>query len=76
MKKLLVVVAFAFSSCCNVDAQRAAAEVATYDWFAPMMRAYIEADEHMDASAKATHLRGLDAWGQRVAQDAKVAGVR
>jgi hypothetical protein len=69
--------AFLFlAACACPDAQMAAADLATYEWFAPQMRAYLEADAQLDAAAKATHLRALDAWGQRVIDAAKRTGVK
>jgi hypothetical protein len=62
--------------CCGPDHQRIAADRATYNWFAPMMIAYVTADPVMDAQAKATHLRGLQAWSDRIAADEKNVGVR
>lgn len=62
-------------SCTGVDPQRASADLATVRWFEPMTRAYITGDPQLDAAAKATHLRGLDAWKRRVEQDAELAGV-
>lgn len=62
-------------SCTGMDPQRASADLATVRWFEPMTRAYIAADPKLDEAAKATHLRGLDAWKARVEQDAQLAGV-
>lgn len=64
------------AACACPDAQMASADLATYEWFAPQMKAYLEADEKLDAAAKATHLRALDAWGQRVIDAAKRTGVK
>ena len=64
------------AACACPDAQMASADLATYEWFAPQMKAYLEADTQLDASAKATHLRALDAWGQRVIDAAKRTGVK
>lgn len=63
-------------ACVGADPMRIAADRATYDWFAPMHRAYVVADPKLDEAAKATHLRGLDAWGARIAADEAAAGVR
>jgi hypothetical protein len=63
-------------ACVGVDPMRVQADRATYDWFAPMTRAYIEADPKLDAAAKATHLRSLDAWNARIAADEAAAGVK
>lgn len=63
------------AGCSGVSAQRTAADRATFDWFAPMMRAYVAADPNLDEAAKATHLRGLDAWGARIAADEAALGL-
>jgi hypothetical protein len=42
---------------------------ATFDWFAPAHTRYVVADPLLDESAKATHLRGLDAWDERIRAD-------
>lgn len=60
------------AGCCGPDAQRIKADQATYAWFAPMMVAYLEADAKLDAAAKATHLRALQAWKERIDADAGV----
>lgn len=62
-------------SCSGVDTQRASADLATVRWFEPLTRAYIAGDAALDEAAKATHLRGLDAWKARVEKDAELAGV-
>lgn len=67
---------FLLLGCTGVDPLRVAADRVTFDWFAPMTRAYITADPKLDEAAKATHLRGLDAWGARIAADEAAAGVR
>lgn len=80
MKTVLLRAAIAASlllvGCRGPDHQRIAADRATYNWFAPMMIAYVTADPAMDEKAKATHLRGLKAWHDRIAADEKNAGVR
>lgn len=65
---------FALSSCAGVDPQRVAADRATFDWFAPMTRRYIEADPVMDPAEKAVHLRGIEAWEERVKADEAALG--
>lgn len=75
MKKLLLSCVLLFAACTGVDTQRASAELATVRWFEPMTRQYIQADPRLDAEAKATHLRSLDAWKKRVEVDARAAGV-
>jgi outer membrane murein-binding lipoprotein Lpp len=62
------------AGCCGPDRQRIAADRATYDWFGPMMVAYLAADTKLDEAAKATYLRGLRAWKDRL--DADAAAVR
>ena len=64
------------AACACPDAQMASADLATYEWFAPMMTAYVEADTKLDEGAKRIHLRALEAWGERVAADAKARGLR
>lgn len=76
IRRLLFLVSLAFAGCACPDAQRASADLATYEWFAPMMAAYVEADSTLDAGAKRIHLRSLEAWGQRVIADAKARGLR
>lgn len=63
-------------ACVGVDPVRAAADRATFDWFAPMTRAYIVADPKLDEAAKATHLRGIEAWDARIKADEAAAGVK
>lgn len=76
IRRLLFLVSLAFAGCACPDAQRASADLATYEWFAPVMTAYIEADPKLDDGAKRIHLRALEAWGQRVLADAKARGLR
>lgn len=76
IRRLLFLVSLAFAGCACPDAQRAGADLATYNWFAPMMEAYIAKDETLDEGAKRIHLRALEAWGERVAADAKARGLR
>lgn len=60
---------------CAADPMRVRAERATHDWFAPLMRDYITADALLDDAAKATHLRGLDAWDARIRAEEELLGV-
>ena len=62
------------AGCCGPDRQRIAADRATYDWFAPMLVGYLAADAKLDEASKATYLRGLRAWKDRL--DADAATVR
>lgn len=64
------------SACAGPNLQRVVADRATYDWFAPMTRGYIAADPRLDDAAKATHLRGLDAWNDRIKADELAAGMQ
>lgn len=64
------------AGCCGPDAQRVKADQATYAWFAPLLAGYVEADAKLDEAAKATHLRGLAAWKDRLDADAAAAGVK
>ena len=61
--------------CSGLNQQRVAADRATFDWFAPMTRRYLQADPTLDEAAKATHLRGLDAWDERIRADEAALGV-
>jgi hypothetical protein len=63
-------------SCAGHDPIRTAADRATFDWFAPMVRGYVAADPKLDEAARATHLRGIDAWGARIVADEAAAGAR
>ena len=76
IRRLLFLASLAFAGCACPDAQRASADLATYDWFAPMMTDYVNGDAKLDEAAKQIHLRALDAWGQRVLADAKARGLR
>ena len=76
IRRLLFLASLAFAGCACPDAQRASADLATYEWFAPVMTAYVEADAKLDEGAKRIHLRALEAWGQRVLADAKARGLR
>jgi hypothetical protein len=63
-------------ACACPDAQMASADVATYEWFAPMFAAYVADDSKLSEQDKATYLRGLEAWRERVMAAAKATGVR
>ena len=63
------------TGCVGPNLQRVAADRATHDWFAPLTRSYILADTALDEAAKATHLRGLQAWDERVQADEAAAGL-
>lgn len=76
IRRWLFVMSLAFAGCACPDAQRASADLATYEWFAPMLTAYVNADPKLDDGAKRIHLRALEAWGQRVLADAKARGLR
>lgn len=76
IRRLLFLASLAFAGCACPDAQRAGADLATYEWFAPIMEAYVAADSKLDEGAKRIHLRALEAWGQRVIADAKARGLR
>ena len=74
---LYVCVLLLLAGCSGLNQQHVAAERATFDWFAPLTRAYITADTRLDEAAKATHLRGLDAWDERIrAEEAALGGAR
>lgn len=76
IRRLLFLASLAFAGCACPDAQRASADLATYEWFAPLMTAYVTEDPSLDEGAKRIHLRALEAWGQRVVADAKARGLR
>ena len=63
-------------ACVGVDPMRAKADRATFDWFAPMVKGYVAADPKLDEAAKATHLRGIEAWDARIKADEAATGVR
>ncbi len=62
--------------CSGIDPMRAKADRATFDWFAPMVRGYVKDDPKLDEAAKATHLRGIEAWDSRIKADEVAAGVK
>lgn len=61
-------------SCSGLSAQRVAADRATFNWLAPMFRAYVMADPALDEAAKGTHLRVLDAWNERIVAEEGTVG--
>jgi len=68
---------FILSGCVGPSMAHVAAERATFDWFAPMVRNYVTADQAIPDQDKITHLRGIDAWDDRIkADEALVGGVR
>lgn len=75
-RALFLAPVLALVACACPDAQRASADLATYEWFAPLMTGYVNGDAKLDEPAKRTHLRALEAWGQRVVADAKARGLR
>lgn len=62
---LVLLLAF-LQSCAGADRQRTEADRATFNWFAPITRQYLTADPTLDEAAKRTHLRGLEAWDERI----------
>lgn len=75
MKSIAIAVLLLCVSCSGLDPQRIAAERATYDWFAPLTRRYLEQDPSLDVAARTTHLRGLDAWRARLEAQEQLAGL-
>lgn len=72
---LVLVLLLAFlSSCAGADRQRTEADRATFNWFAPITRQYLSVDPTLDDAAKRTHLRGIEAWDERIrAYEAQLA---
>ena len=74
MKKFCAVAALVLFSSCEgmsvadayVDADRL-----TYNAIAPGYRAYVEADEKLDAPSKASRIRLLDTWKLRIDANTK-----
>lgn len=75
-RPFLLVGALLVASCSGLDPQRVMTERATYDWFAPLTKQYIQADSRMDDAAKRTHLRAIEAWDSRLKADEIAAGLR
>tara|TARA_Y100001938_G_C7823917_1_gene297968 strand:+ start:31 stop:255 length:225 start_codon:yes stop_codon:yes gene_type:complete len=74
MKKLISVAALVlFSSCEGISVADAyvAADQATYDVIAPQYRAYVEADESLDAPSKASRMRLVETWKMRLEANKK-----
>lgn len=73
LSALLAFAALSLTSCVT-DMQGAQAELATYRWAGPMLQRYVSSDPTLDEAAKASHLRGIDAWRQRAELAAKPTG--
>ena len=70
----LFVLLVLLAACSSTDRQRTEADRATFNWFAPVTRAYLEADATLDDAARRTHIRGLEAWDERIrAYEAQLA---
>lgn len=63
---LATVILGCLTSCAGPDRQRTEADRATFNWFAPITRQYLTADPTLDEAAKRTHLRGIEAWDERI----------
>ncbi len=72
---LVLVTLMALSACAPYDRTAIAAERATHDWLAPEHARYVNADPTLDEPAKATRLRSLQAWGDRIAAQEQAAGI-
>ncbi len=69
MKKFCAVAALMLLSGCegiSVADAYVAADRATYNAIAPGYRAYVEADEKLDAPSKASRMRLLKTWEMRL----------
>ena len=69
MKRLSLVTALLLLSSCegiSVADAYVAADRATYNAIAPEYRAYVEADEKVDAPSKASRMRLLKTWEMRL----------
>ena len=69
MKRLSLLAALMLLSACegiSVADAYVAADKATYEAIAPEYRVYVEADEGLDASSKASRMRLLKSWEMRI----------
>ncbi len=74
MKKLCALAAMALLTGCegiSVADAYVKADQLTYDVIAPSYRAYVEADEKLDAPSKASRMRLLDSWKMRLEANTK-----
>lgn len=68
-RRLAPVLLLLGAACSGIDRQRIMADRATFEWFAPLFTRYVLADPTLDEAARATHLRGLEAWDERIRAD-------
>ena len=74
MKKLCAVAALVLLTGCegiSVADAYVKADRLTYDAIAPSYRAYVEADEKLDAPSKASRMRLLETWKLRIEANTK-----
>ncbi len=74
MKKFCAVAAFVLLTGCegiSVADAYVKADRLTYDAIAPSYRAYVEADEKLDAPSKASRIRLLETWKLRIDANTK-----
>jgi predicted lipoprotein len=74
VKKLCAVAALALLTGCegiSVADAYVKADRLTYDAIAPGYRAYVEADEKLDAASKQSRMRLLDTWKLRIEANTK-----
>ena len=74
MRKLCALAALALLTGCegiSVADAYVKADQLTYDAIAPGYRAYVEADEKLDAPSKASRMRLLETWKLRIDANTK-----
>jgi predicted lipoprotein len=74
MKKAISVAALALLAGCegiSVADAYVQADQLTYDAIAPSYRAYVEADEKLDAASKQSRMRLLETWQLRIEANTK-----
>lgn len=74
MKKTVMMAALALLCGCegiSVADAYVKADRLTYDAIAPSFRAYVEADEKLDAPSKASRIRLLETWNLRIEANTK-----
>tara|TARA_A100001201_G_scaffold127423_1_gene112166 strand:+ start:252 stop:482 length:231 start_codon:yes stop_codon:yes gene_type:complete len=74
VKKFCAVAAFVLLTGCegiSVADAYVKADRLTYDAIAPSYRAYVEADEKLDAPSKASRIRLLETWKLRIDANTK-----
>ena len=74
MKKTVTIAALVLLSSCegiSVADAYVQADQLTYDAIAPSYRAYVQADEKLDAPSKASRMRLLETWKLRIEANTK-----